>query len=243
MILSLGQYVNSMEGKANRIAMSAVVGPNVSLGLDVRIDDWAVVGYSPIQGQINQCIIGDYSVIRTHAVIYAGTTIGTYGHIGHHAVVREFTKIGDNVSIGTGSIVEHRVKIANGVRIHSHAFVPEFTVLLENCWLGPNVVLTNARFPRGAQVKETLVGPRIGPHAMIGANATILPGIQIGAGALVGAGSVVTRDVEPLSVVQGVPAKTIGKISDLKLESGEPAYTELLDLLKFSPETGEASEL
>ena len=48
------------------------------------------------------------------------------------------------VSVGTLSVVEHHVKIANNVRIHTQVFVPEFSVLEEGCWLGPNVVLTNA---------------------------------------------------------------------------------------------------
>jgi acetyltransferase-like isoleucine patch superfamily enzyme len=49
----------------------------------------------------------------------------------------------------------------------------------------------------------------IGAWADIGTNATILPGVTIGKGAIVGAGAVVVSDVEPFSVVAGVPAKFI----------------------------------
>ena len=55
--------------------------------------------------------------------------------------------IGDDCSIGSGSVVEFDVKIENGVRLHSQCFVPEHSVLEAGCWLGPRVVITNARFP------------------------------------------------------------------------------------------------
>ena len=52
----------------------------------------------------------------------------------------------------------------------------------------------------------------IGKRAWIGAGATILPGVTIGENAVVGAGSVVTKDVEPRTIVGGVPAKFIKNI-------------------------------
>lgn len=57
---------------------------------------------------------------------------------------------------------------------------------------------------------------RIGDRAWIGAHATILPGVCIGAGAVVAAGAVVTRDVPENTVVAGVPARTIRKITEGK---------------------------
>ena len=61
--------------------------------------------------------------------------------------------------------------------------------------------------------------------AIIGSNATILPGIIIGKNALVGAGSVVTKNVEEDTVVVGNPAKPIGKRSEIKYkDSNEYVY-------------------
>jgi acetyltransferase-like isoleucine patch superfamily enzyme len=94
-------------------------------------------------------------------------------------------------------------------------FVPEFSVLEEGCWLGPNVVLTNAKYPRSIRVKEQLVGPHIEQGAKIGANATLLPGVRIRRHALVGAGAVVTRDVPEGAVVVGNPARVINHLSRL----------------------------
>lgn len=160
-------------------------------------------------------IIGPAASIRSHTVIYAGNRIGARFQTGHGVMVREDNIIGDDVSIGTGSVVEHHIRIGDGVRIHSNAFVPEFTVLESGCWIGPCVVITNAKYPRSPNVKETLKGALVRRNAKIGANSTLLPGVEIGEDALVGAGSVVTRDVPPGAVVVGNPARIIKSVSSL----------------------------
>ncbi|MCI0476408.1 MAG: N-acetyltransferase, partial [Anaerolineales bacterium] len=135
---------------------------------------------------------------------------------GHGALVREENHIGNNVSIGSHTIVEHHVTIGNNVRLHSNVFVPEFSILEDDCWIGPNVVITNARYPRSRNVKEQLRGATIRRGAKIGANATILPGVVIGENALVGAGAVVTRDVPEGAVVVGNPARVVKQIEEIE---------------------------
>jgi acetyltransferase-like isoleucine patch superfamily enzyme len=179
---------------------------------------FAIVGESP-QGKkdanLPPTIIGDRANIRSHTVIYYGNKIGCNFQTGHGAMIRELNEIGDDVSVGTGSIVEHHVKIGNRVRLHSHVFIPEYSVLEDDCWIGPNVVLTNARYPKSPRVKDELFGPYIERGAKIGANCTILPGVRVGENALVGSGSVVTKDVPPDAVVVGNPAQVINHISNL----------------------------
>jgi acetyltransferase-like isoleucine patch superfamily enzyme len=159
--------------------------------------------------------IGAKALIRSHSVIYFGNQIGRDFQTGHGVLVREESEIGDNVSIGSGSIVEHHVRLGHRVRLHSNVFIPEFSVLEDDSWLGPNVVLTNAKYPRSPRVKEHLVGAYIEQGAIIGANATLLPGVRIGAGALIAAGAVVTHDVPPFTVVAGNPARVINHLSHL----------------------------
>lgn len=160
--------------------------------------------------------IGAHAVIRSHTVIYAGNRIGDNFQSGHGVLIREDNEIGDDVSIGSHSIVEHHVRIGSGVRLHSNVFVPEYSILQDGCWLGPNVVLTNARYPRSIHVKEHLKGATIGRGAKIGANATLLPGVVIGENALVGAGAVVVEDVPPNAVVAGNPARVIKNVADIQ---------------------------
>jgi acetyltransferase-like isoleucine patch superfamily enzyme len=107
------------------------------------------------------------------------------------------------------------VEIADNVRIHTHVFIPEFSVLEEGCWIGPHVVFTNAKYPLSPGVKDRLAGPIIGRGAKIGANATLLPGVKIGEHALVGAGAVVVSDVPAGAVVVGNPARVIRQVAEL----------------------------
>jgi len=131
-------------------------------------------------------------------------------------MVRENNRIGNNVSIGTGTIIEHDVEIADNVRIHSQAFIPEFSSLGDGCWIGPSVTFTNVLHPLCAKAKECWKGPVLKRGAKIGANSTLLPNIVIGERALVGAGSVVTKDVPDEKVALGNPAKVVKDISELK---------------------------
>ena len=189
----------------------------VKSGADVIVEDYCIIGVPPRdckEGEL-ETVIGAGSYIRSHTVIYAGTKIGNNFQTGNKVNIRELNDIGDNVSIGTLSVIEHHVQIGNNVRIHSQAFVPEYSIIEENAWLGPNVVLTNAKYPLSPEAKKNLMGPTIKKGAKIGANATILPGVTIGENALVGAGSVVTKNVHDKSVVSGNPAQIINNISKL----------------------------
>jgi len=197
----------------NRIAPTAIIYPDVVLGDNVVVEDFCIIG-APFRGQDGEkTVIGNNAVIRSHTVIYGGNTIGEGFQTGNKANIRELNRIGNDVSIGTLSVVEHRVVIEDGVRIHTQAFVPEFTFLGRNCWIGPNVVITNAKYPKSPNAKKELKGPVIEENAKIGANATILPGMKIGKNSLVGAGSVVTKDVGENDVVAGNPAAFIKKIT------------------------------
>ncbi len=201
--------------------------PGVALGPNATIGAYVVLG-EPVRGFAGgemPTVIGAGSVIRSHTVIYAGNVIGERFQSGHGVLIREMNEIGDNVSIGTHSIIEHHVKIGHGVRIHSNAFIPEYSIIEDGAWIGPCVTFTNALYPQSAGVKSRLSGPHVLARAKIGANATLLPGITIGRNALVGAGSVVLRDVPDGKVVAGNPARIIRDVQDIPAYSSNP--TEL----------------
>ena len=190
---------------------------NVALGEGSVVEDFCIIGTPPRgkkDGEI-ATTIGEGAVIRSHTVVYAGNVIGKNFQTGNKVNIRESNRIGNNVSVGTLSVIEHHVEIADNVRIHTQVFIPEYSILEEGCWIGPNVVFTNAKYPLAPGVKDSLAGPIIRKGAKIGANVTLLPGVVIGENALVGAGSVVVRDVAPGAVVAGNPARVIPQISDL----------------------------
>ena len=190
---------------------------HVDLGKESIVEEYCIIGVPPRgqkEGDLNTSI-GISAYIRSHTVIYAGNQIGANFQTGNKVNIRESNQIGDNVSVGTLSVIEHHVHIGNNVRIHSQVFIPEYSVLEDGAWLGPNVVLTNAKYPHSPGVKKTLKGPIIKKGAKIGANVTILPEVVIGENALVGAGSVVVKNVSAGSVVVGNPALRIKDISAL----------------------------
>jgi acetyltransferase-like isoleucine patch superfamily enzyme len=195
---------------------------NVQLGEGTVVEDFCIIGAPPRgarEGELPTSI-GAGATIRSHTVIYAGNVIGRHFQTGNKVNVRESNRIGDNVSIGTLSVVEHHVEIGDNVRIHTQAFIPEYSVLEEDCWIGPNVVLTNAKYPLSPGVKQALAGPVVRRGAKVGANATLLPGVEIGERAVVGAGAVVVRSVPAGAVVVGNPARVVNDVS--KLPYGRP---------------------
>jgi acetyltransferase-like isoleucine patch superfamily enzyme len=191
--------------------------PNVHIAEDVQIGAFVIIGEPPRGSDPGalETHIGEHSIIRSHTIVYAGNMIGMFFQSGHGVLLREKNRIGERVSIGTHSVIEHNVQIGNNVRIHSNVFIPEYSVLGDDCWIGPCVVFTNARYPRSLQVKGHLRGPYIGEGAKIGAGAVLLPAISVGRNALIGAGAVVTKDVPDGSVVVGNPAREINRISDI----------------------------
>lgn len=189
------------------IAKTAVVYPHVKLGSNVTIEDYCIIGAPLRDGSTPETVIGDNAHLRSFTVIYSGNKIGNNFQTGNKANIRENNEIGNNVSIGTMSVVEHHVKIEDNVRIHTSAFIPEFSELKKGCWVGPHVVFTNAKFPNTPETKHNLKGPTIHESAVIGANSTISPAVEVGAGALVGSGSNVTKNVEAKSVAVGNPAR------------------------------------
>ncbi len=197
----------------------AIKYPGVKLGEGVTLEDFVIVGQAPHgeEAGLRETVIGDRSLIRSHTVIYMGNSIGSDFQTGHGVLIREDNTVGNSVSIGSHSVIEHHVVIEDNVRIHSQAFVPEFSILKRGCWIGPNAVLTNAKVPLAPDAKETLEGPVIGENSKIGANVTILPGVTIGEDALVGAGAVVTKDVPAGAVMAGNPAVKLKDISELEL--------------------------
>lgn len=130
----------------------------------------------------------------------------------------ETFEIGDGVFIGAQAFIQGRYDgtcvIGNNVWIGPQAYFDARDLILEDYvgW-GPGAkVLGSAHTGLPADIPvvgtDLEIKPvRIGAWADIGTNAVILPGVTVGKGAIVGAGAVVTSDVEPFSIVAGVPAK------------------------------------
>jgi len=193
-----------------------MIHPNVSIGEGTFVHEGAIVGEAPRGTQLGELktVIGAGGVIRSGTVIYAGTVIGDRFNSGHGALVREDNVIGDDCSVGTNAALEAGNRIGNGTRIHSGCFLAHVT-LGARVFLGPHVVFTDDPHPMCPRYLECVLGATVEDDVSIGANATILPGLRIGAGSLIGAGSVVTKNVEAGVVVAGNPAVRVKDVDQL----------------------------
>jgi acetyltransferase-like isoleucine patch superfamily enzyme len=201
--------------------MAYTICENVKMGPGSRIQDYVIIGQHPCGSPDEmETLIGEGAIIRSHTVIYSGNRIGGGFQTGHGVLIRECNDIGDHVSIGSGSEIAHHVTIGNGVRIHSRAFVPEFTTLEDGCWIGPSVIFTNDPHPLCPSSSECMKGATVRRGAKIGANVTVLPNLTIGENALVGAGSVIVSDVPEGAVMAGNPAVIIKWIDELACPFG-----------------------
>src|SRR2546428_4192646 len=172
---------------------TTIIYPGVVWGGAYTLGPFVIVGQAPRGHQPGDLAtrIGAGAYINSHTVIYAGNIIGANLRVGHGVLIREQNEIGDDVSIGSGSNVEHHVRIGHRVRLHSNVFVPELSVLEDDCWLGPNVVVTNARYPATPTTKEELAGVYIAHATNNGPNTNILPRAPFRTQSLAGAGAVV----------------------------------------------------
>jgi UDP-2-acetamido-3-amino-2,3-dideoxy-glucuronate N-acetyltransferase len=135
--------------------------------------------------------------------IGAGTRIWAFAHILPGAVVGRDCNICDGVFIENDVLVGDRVTIKCGVQLW------DAITIEDDVFIGPNATFTNDVFPRSKSYPKEYLRTTVRRGASIGANATILPGIEIGRNAMVGAGSVVTRSVPPNAIVVGNPAHIV----------------------------------
>lgn len=148
------------------------------------------------------------------ACIDAGARVGKDTKIWHFSHVMGGAEIGERCTIGQNVYIDRAVKIGNGVKIQNNVSVYQGVEVEDDAFLGPSVVFTNVINPRSfIERKEEFKKTYIRQGATIGANATVVCGVEIGAYALIGAGTVVTRDVPPFALVVGNPGKQTGWIS------------------------------
>jgi len=164
--------------------------------------------------------------VHTSADVADSARLGEGSKIWHYAQVREDAWLGANCIVGRGAYIGTGVELGDNCKVQNYALVYEPAKLANGVFIGPAVVLTNDHFPRAinpdGSIKDAsdwdAVGVTIEEGASIGASATCVAPITIGAWALVGSGSVVIKDVPAHAIVVGSPARQVGWVG----KAGQP---------------------
>lgn len=133
--------------------------------------------------------------------------IGEGTKIWINSQVREKSEIGTNCIISKDTYIDTEVNIGNNCKIQNSVSVYHGVTIEDDVFVGPNVCFTNDKVPRAFDSEWKITPTLVKMGVSIGANATIVCGITLGEYCMIAAGSVVTKDVEPYSLVMGNPAK------------------------------------
>jgi acetyltransferase-like isoleucine patch superfamily enzyme len=136
----------------------------------------------------------------------SGTRVWAFAHVMAGARIGRDCNIGGGCFVEAGAIIGDRCVIKNGVQVW------DGVTLADDVFVGPNATFTNDLRPRAVDRAEVFapVPTVVATGATIGANATIVCGIRLGARAFIGAGAVVVRDVPAHALMVGSPARRVG---------------------------------
>lgn len=169
-------------GEGAKIYKNTLV-KNTNLGSDVKVGDFSRIEDSQLGRNVD---------IQRFAMIY-NSQMGDYSYCGRnftcwHAKIGKFCSISWNVGIGGANHDYNRISQ------HAFLYASQFGMLKDKEEPGYDRFVTDCE---------------VGNDVWVGCNAVVCRGVHIGDGAVIGAGSVVTKDVEPYTIVGGVPAKLI----------------------------------
>lgn len=145
--------------------------------------------------------------VSPEAVIGPGTKIW------NNVQIREKAEIGAQCIVGKSVYIDHTVKIGDRVKIQNGVSIYHGVTIEDDVFLGPHMTFTNDLYPRAFDPDWHVVHTRVKKGASIGANVTIVCGVELGEYSMIGAGAVVTKNVPPHALVLGNPGRVMGFVS------------------------------
>lgn len=167
---------------------------------------------------------GVHASVRVHptALLEDGVAVGPGSSIWDSVHIRHGARLGHDVIVGEKSYIAYDVVIGNWVKLNAMVYVCAEVSIGDGVMISAGATFTNDRFPRSmnreltgletSDVTEETMETRVHDGVTIGAGAVIGPGIALGRFAMVGMGSVVTRTVDPYTLVIGSPARPVAKV-------------------------------
>ncbi|WP_083322486.1 acyltransferase [Hymenobacter lapidarius] len=215
---------NVQLGENVRLGKNVSIGDNTTIYDNVIIEDNAIICNNCVIGEPGRAyyyqdgsyiqpetVIGAGALIRSHNIIYAGSTFGENFTTGHRVTVRENSHFGRDCQAGTLTDIQGNVVFGDYCKMHSNVHICEFSTIGDYVFIYPYTVFTNDARPPSNSYK----GPTIGDYSIITVHCIVLPEVQIGKNCLVGANSVVNKDMPDFSFAVGSPAKIVRDVREL----------------------------
>jgi acetyltransferase-like isoleucine patch superfamily enzyme len=217
-------YAGAVIGAGCTIGAGAMVHPGSRLGERVLVEDGAVLGKRPrlrpgssAEGTFGELVIADDATICCGAVVYAGADIGRRAIVGDQSQVRERGVLGERSVLGRGSTIDFDTRIGARVSIQTLVYVTAGTIVEDDVFIGPGVVMTNDDTMARHGPETPLRGATLKRACRIGGGVVLTPGVVIGEEAFIAAGAVVVRDVPERAVVMGVPGRVVRQVDHADL--------------------------
>ncbi|MGD9109949.1 MAG: acyltransferase [Phycisphaerales bacterium] len=180
-------------------------------------------------GKDKEYFVHESAYVDEPCRIGRGTKIWHFSHVMKNARIGENCILGQNVLIASDVVIGSNVKIQNNVAVYTGCIIED------DVFLGPSCVLTNVTNPRSQIVRHSFYEKTIFRRGTtVGANATIVCGIELGRYCFIAAGAVVTKNVPDYALMAGVPAKQVGWMS----RHGIPLKNEDADGIMVCAESG-----
>lgn len=207
----------------SQISSKAQIGNNVKIGDFVKIHDDVIIEDNVTIGDFchigvptqaangKKLFIGKNSNIRSHTVLYQGSSFEEKLETGHHALIRENVTAGKFLRVGSYSELEGNIKIGHFTRIHSKVAISPGCELGDLVYLFPRVQTSNDPLPPSHAGEPVIIKSM----SVVSINSLLMPGTIIGFGAFVGGSSVVRSNVPDGMCVSGNPAKIICKVNKM----------------------------
>jgi UDP-3-O-[3-hydroxymyristoyl] glucosamine N-acyltransferase len=205
--ISIGKNVKL--GKNVRIGDNTMIYDNVIIGDNTIICDNCSIGepqnayYFDNSYQNPTLKIGANSLIRSHAIIYAGSSLGDYLQMGHYSIIRENNIFGNHCMVGIYVNILDGCKIGNYDRFHSYVQIAEKSVIEDFVFFFPNVIITSDPTPPSNVIKNCFFGA----YSQILANVLVLPDTHIGKHCVVAAQTRVRGTYKDYSFIAGEPPR------------------------------------
>jgi UDP-2-acetamido-3-amino-2,3-dideoxy-glucuronate N-acetyltransferase len=129
--------------------------------------------------------------------------------------IRETASVGANCILSKDVYIDAQVRIGDRCKIQNGVSVYHGVEIGNDVFVGPNAVFTNDKIPRAFNADWKITPTFVREGASIGANATIVCGVELGEYCMVASGAVVTKSVPPYTLVMGNPARPVGKIDKM----------------------------